>query len=426
MTPSAFAAPMRRRMGDLAEYLRSERTDRLVVLALYLVVLFPAVDYVLRRIPVVRMGAPLWDQVLLLFLISVTLARRGEGKRRYLPALVPLLALSAALAVLDLNYPVAALEGLRVTLQFIPFFFAARHLVRTESLRFGLLQGLALTAIAVAGLGLIQPLIGVQTPAGWVDLTETIGIRIFSIVQSPNVLGGHMALASALILGMAWYEDRPAYRVLWLAGAGITGLTLLLTFSRGAWLAFAAAVLVLTFVLDRRIFVILLVVALVVGLGLPQIRGRFLHIFTEEYLEKSALDGRLGRWLRAYDQLRMRPLFGLGPGRYGGAVAARRFGIAYVDNYYVKTVAETGLVGLAAFLYWLGALGRAAYFRWRRIRWTRWWKLSAGALCGLLAVVLHNGVENIFEVPYLNAYFWFALGLMLWARGDEGREGECE
>ena len=425
MTPSALAAPMRRRMDDLVEFLRSERTDRLVVLALYLVVLFPAVDYLLRRIPVVRVGAPLWDQALLFFLVATTLARRREGEARFLPALAPLIALSAALAVLDLNYPVAALEGLRATLQFIPFFFAARHLVRTESLRFGLLRAVALTAIAVAGLGLIQPLIGVQTPAGWVDLTETIGIRIFSIVQSPNVLGGHMALASALILGLAWHEDRPVYRLLWLVGASITGLTLLLTFSRGAWLAFAAAALVLTFVLDKRVFVILLIVALMVGLGLPQIRGRFLHIFTEEYLEKSALDGRLGRWLRAYDQLRSRPLFGLGPGRYGGAVAARRFGIAYVDNYYVKTAAETGLLGLGAFLYWLGTLGRAAYLRWQGSRGKRWWKLAAGALCGLLAVVLHNGVENIFEVPYLNAYFWFALGLMLWARGEDGREGKA-
>ncbi len=405
-----------RRFRSLMDILASPSADLPIRIGLYLVVLFPVVDYTLRRIPVVSTLAPLWDQALLALLILAVLARREAGEARFLPALMPLLALNVASLALDLNYPWAAFEGLRASLQFIPLFFVARHLVDSHRLRYGLFWALGASATLVAGLGLIQPILGVETPAGWVDMTETIGIRIFSIVQSPNVLGGHMALATAVIAGLAWGERRPLHRFLWALAAGITGLTLLLTFSRGAWLAFAGAVLIITFILDKRVFAVLLVVSLLVGLGLPQIRTRFLAVFTEEYLEKSALDGRLGRWLRAYDQLRSRPLFGLGPGRYGGAVAARHFGISYVDNYYVKTLAETGLVGLAAFLAWTFTLVHAAYRRWMDAGGTRWWKISAGVLCGLLAVLLHNGVENIFEVPYMNAYFWFAAGLMLMAR----------
>ncbi len=413
---------LRDRWFGVQRFLRSQRCDPAVILALYLVVLFPFIDYSLRLIPGVRIVAPLWDQALLVFLVLATLARRRTSESTFLPALVPLLVVSAASFVVDLNEPWAALEGLRATLQFIPMFFVARHLVTDQALRLRLIRTMAGAAGLVAALGLIQPLMGVETPAGWVDMTETIGIRIFSIVQSPNVLGGHMAMATALILGLAWAQERWPLRLSWLAAAGVTGLTLLLTFSRGAWLAFAGAIGILTLIIDRRVFVVLLIVVLLVAMGLPQVRTRIMALFSEEYLEKSALDGRLGRWLRAYDQLRARPIFGMGPGRYGGAVAARHFGISYVDNYYVKTVAEMGIPGLAALLYWMWFLGRAAYARWKAARGTRFWKIAAGLLGGLLAIALHNGVENIFEVPYMNAYFWFALGLMLIV--PTGREGQ--
>ncbi|MFO7941945.1 MAG: O-antigen ligase family protein [Bacillota bacterium] len=419
MTPDVLTAELRQRRDRLMRFLRSPAADVPVAFALYLVVLFPVVDYLLRRIPLVRFGAPLWDQALLFFLIVVTLARREKGEAKFLPALVPLLAFSATSLVVDLNYPGAALEGLRVTLQFIPLFFAARHLVDSTKTRVWLFRAVGISAALIAFLGLIQPLVGVETPAGWVDMSETIGIRIFSIVQSPNVLGGHMALAAAIMLGLAWYENGRREKIAWSAGAAVTGITLLLTFSRGAWLAFAGAILLITLILDRRVFVVLLIITLLAGVGVPQVRTRLFSVFSPEYIQKSALDGRLGRWLRAYDQLRKRPLFGMGPGRYGGAVAARRFGISYVDNYYVKTAVEMGLLGLIAFLYWIWAPVRAAYARWRRLRGRRLWRLYAGVICALAAVLLHNGVENIFEVPYMNAYFWFILGLLLPARDEE-------
>ncbi len=418
MTPEAVTVQLRQHRDRLARFLRSPAVDFPVDCALYLVVLFPVVDYLLRCIPQVRIGAPLWDQALLVFLIVATLARREAGSPRFLPALIPLLAFSAAVGVIDLNYPGAAAEGLRATLQFIPLFFAARHLVDSEVTRVRLLKTVGIVAIIVAFLGLIQPLIGVETPAGWVDMSETIGIRIFSIVQSPNVLGGHMALATTIMLGLAWYERALRAKLGWSLGAAVTTITLLLTFSRGAWLALAGAVLLITLILDRRVFVVLLIITILAAVGVPQVRVRLFSVLSPEYIQKSALDGRLGRWLRAYDQLRARPLFGMGPGRYGGAVAARRFGISYVDNYYVKTAVETGLLGLLAFLYWVWAPVRSAYLRWRRLRGHRLWRLYAGALCAVVAVLLHNGVENIFEVPYMNAYFWFMLGLLLPAHGE--------
>ncbi len=410
-----MAESARRRRSDLGEkWLRSDLVRRVMWISLYLAAAFPLVDYGLRRVfPVLPLGA-LWDAAIIGFLGLCVVARLVSGARtpRFFSSLFPLLALCAAYLVAHLNAPGITIEGLRAILQFVPFFFIGYYLLEERRQALVLLRVLAAVAVLIALLGIIQVVTGVQTPAGWADVGETITVRIFSIVQSPNVLGSHMALAIPLLLGLAWYEKHSGFRIAWLLAAGLCSGALLLTFSRGAWLAFAGAVLIVTFIMNRRVFLVLLVAGLALGVGIPEIRARVFVMFSEDYLGKSMLDGRLGRWLRAYDHLRNRPLFGLGPGNYGGAVAARAFGVSYVDNYYVKTVAELGLVGLGAFLVWLGAVLGRGYASWQKIADSRDGYLLGGLFCGLLAVALHNGVENIFEVPYMNAYFWFLGGIL--------------
>lgn len=405
----------RRRRSDLGEkWLQSDLVRRVMWISLYLAAAFPLVDYGLRRVfPVLPLGA-LWDAAIIGFLGLCVVARLVSGARtpRFVSSLFPLLALCATYLVAHLNAPGVTIEGLRAILQFIPFFFITYYLIEERRQAVVLLQILAVVAVLIALFGIIQVVTGVQTPAGWADVGETITVRIFSIVQSPNVLGSHMALAVPLLLGLAWYEKRSGFRIAWLLAAGLCSGALLLTFSRGAWLAFAGAVLIVTFIMNRRVFLVLLVAGLALGVGIPEIRTRVFVMFSEDYLGKSMLDGRLGRWLRAYDHLRNRPLFGLGPGNYGGAVAARAFGVSYVDNYYVKTAAELGLVGLGTFLVWLGAVLGRGYASWQKLANSRDGYLLGGLFCGLLVVALHNGVENIFEVPYMNAYFWFLGGIL--------------
>ena len=45
-----------------------------------------------------------------------------------------------------------------------------------------------------------------------------------------------------------------------------------------------------------------------------------------------------------------------------------------------------------------------------------------GLIVGLLGVLLHNGVENIFEVPMMASYFWLLLGMTAALPHLEGQE----
>ena len=46
---------------------------------------------------------------------------------------------------------------------------------------------------------------------------------------------------------------------------------------------------------------------------------------------------------------------------------------------------------------------------------SRLFPLCAGIFAGLCGVLVHCGFENIFEEPYMMAYFWSLAGLLMWA-----------
>jgi len=38
--------------------------------------------------------------------------------------------------------------------------------------------------------------------------------------------------------------------------------------------------------------------------------------------------------------------------------------------------------------------------------------MAVGIIAGLCGVLVHNVVENIFEVPMMSTYFWLLLGIL--------------
>lgn len=107
------------------------------------------------------------------------------------------------------------------------------------------------------------------------------------------------------------------------------------------------------------------------------------------------------------------PWTGFGLGRFGGAVAmnnqlldeTEEFQYFYMDNYYLKTMVEMGYIGLLAFLLLLAALvvyGLRAIYRSSPDQRP----FAVGIFSGLIGVLVHSYFENIFEEPYMMAYFW--------------------
>ena len=114
------------------------------------------------------------------------------------------------------------------------------------------------------------------------------------------------------------------------------------------------------------------------------------------------------------------PWFGFGLGMFGGAVAMQHkpylwISYCYVDNYYLKILTEMGYLGLSAFIVMmLGMLYNCTRSISRaRSEKTPMSYIAGGMFSGLVGVLVHCYFENIFEEPYMMAYFWGIVALIV-------------
>jgi O-antigen ligase len=249
--------------------------------------------------------------------------------------------------------------------------------------------------------------------------------RAFSALRA-GALGG---LAGAL-LALLWLGTwGPGLAIAVLVGVlvGIgTGLVIFLSLRRRQlWLLGAVAVVL---------------AALLVGLGgddllpaavaqrfsdllpyvqVPDVRG--VQLTDENY----AVVERLAHWEAALAMLADHPLLGVGIGNYvpvypAYAVPGWKDPLGHAHNQYLNVAAETGLVGLAAYLIFLAAWAGHA---WGAVRSLSGYAqgVALGVLGVLGALVTHSLFDNLY-VHGMNMHLALLLGLLFVLTT---KRGEC-
>jgi O-antigen ligase len=150
----------------------------------------------------------------------------------------------------------------------------------------------------------------------------------------------------------------------------VGSLALLFSFSRGGWLAFAVAVVVLLVGLVRGRYVgvrgpvvAFFIATLIAVLFYPQIVARF----GSEEGSAAALD-RVYLIKIAWNMIKESPIIGVGANTFMSVVTKYARGpelqdiyLHMVHNQYLLVFAETGIVGMAAFLWFLFTCFREAW-----------------------------------------------------------------
>ena len=396
------------------------------------------IDYFLRsvlpnfvHIPLI---ASVWDECLMLaafgYILWHTAMKRAPLQSRATPVdayLLLFIAVGFFLMCAVSPYPSIALDGYRAVVEYLFWFFLVTRLIEDDR-DFAIFYG-ALVAMALAiGLhGIYQYIIAAPIPAGWVSQTEAgVRTRVYSLTGSPNIMGSFLVLFAPMVAGIAYYSKKMWVKVLAICGTGMMCLSCIFTFSKGAWGGLAVAVIVFAIFLDRRLIALMGVAGAGALIAIPSIASRITYIFTSDYMEASQRAGRMVRWETGLNLLHeQNPLLGFGLGRFGGAVAMQNkiieqneeFSYFYMDNYYLKTLVEMGYVGLIAFiillvgmsLWCLRSIGRTRLCETDRTR-----VLAVSLFSGMCGVMVHCYFENIFEVPYMMAYFWSMAAAVLY------------
>lgn len=158
-------------------------------------------------------------------------------------------------------------------------------------------------------------------------------------------------LVAALVFGL-WPQRRRLVTVaLVLNAAG-----LLVHFKRGAWIAFAAACLIMLLVAGNRRALLIFVIAAVATMAVPQVRER-LSLLRFEFTRD--LGGRFPLWTEAAPKLIRKYPTGLGwktltYERLRSETPHVQRGLNHLHNTPLQILVELGWAGLVAWLLWMG------------------------------------------------------------------------
>jgi O-antigen ligase len=264
-------------------------------------------------------------------------------------------------------------------------------------------------------------------------------MRAYGTFEQPNPYAGYLGLIAPLALSLALGSRKGNRRSLsefiFYGGAfGAMVVAVAMSWSRGAWIGLGAAVVAAIALRSRRAAVLfaalVALVALILILGsfqlLPEVlTQRFADLLpyarpfdvrgVEVTDENFAVVERMAHWQAGWQMWAEHPWRGVGIGNYEPIYPAYyippwKEPLGHAHNAYLNIAAETGLIGLLAYLVlWAVAFWQAV----RAIRRTSGWAkaVSIGVLGVLVHLSVHNFFDNLF-VHNMYAHVAVLLGLL--------------
>ncbi len=368
-------------------------------------------DYLFRFSGENALLVQLWDELALIFFISLI---AFDFDSRHLPKWwkVPtaLFFLSGIAGIAASGYfGRSTLDGYRLIYQPILWGIYFIRIFSKEDSRKKAIDILIITGTFISLHAIAQIVFKVPMQGNWVDTTDVISLRAFSVLGSPNSLGSILIMHIGFLTGLIWAEKDKWKKAVYVFCELTALAALYFTYSRGAMLALAGAAVIILLVKNRRLLLYLSFAG--TGLLLLVDKGayRFYNLVSPDTISNMLKDGRLSKWAYALGEFIKNPAFGKGYGQFGGSIAIK-YGITdfYTDNFYLKTLVENGLFGLVAFLLFAG------YFIYKFAGESDN-RIQMGISIALIAFLLHNFVDNLYGIPVLTFYYYiyFAMGISL-------------
>src|SRR5579859_3439277 len=335
--------------------------------------------------------------------------------------------LVASVSVAGADLKIVALREYRlVVIEPVVFYLLLRATPLDRRALWRIFDFFIIGAVYVALVGLYQYVTGTNL------ITAEEGVaRIRSVYGSPNNLALYLGRALPITLAVAVIGGSRWRRIAYAAAGALIGLTILLTFSKGALVlgvpAALAAVLVVW--LGRRGWLIVGAALLVAVAAVPLLARvpRFAGMLD---LTSGTTFFRVELWISAWRMFLDHPWFGVGPDNFLQLYRSRYIlpdawqdpNLSHPHNILLDFLSRLGLFGAAAGVAMIGGLGLAAVRVARRLaaalprsraaaRADRLALLALTAsLIGLLADMLAHGlVDNAFFLVDLSYVFFLAL-----------------
>lgn len=237
-------------------------------------------------------------------------------------------------------------------------------------------------------------------------------------VGEPNTFGGYLLFMMALAAGIALETVTLRVRAWSLAALAFMTIPFAFTLSRAAYLGVIPAFLVFVVLTSKRRFMVgLLLLSVVcspiaIALAPEAVKSRVLYTFQPEAGQPTVRLGRVGldpstsarllSFQQAFDGWTKKPFLGHGVTGFG-----------FMDAQYARVLVETGVVGLAAFLWLLWTVLRSSVGALRSRHDPDDRGLALGFLAGYVGLLVHGFGSNTFIIVRIMEPFWLFAGIVM-------------
>jgi O-antigen ligase len=254
--------------------------------------------------------------------------------------------------------------------------------------------------------------------------TSTSILRATASFPGPNALGIYLCCINPLIVGLTLFYFRNRLRIIMLFVSLLVVAGLYLTYSRGALIGFFIAILFLAIMKKNKVIIGALIASVIIfPFVAPKNMKGWLAVVKTNPLIFLLNDDRITAYKNTYNMISHYPFFGVGVNTYSKVYAkyklpeAEKMGPTpdsfYAHNNFLHMAGETGLLGLAAFLWFLFVLFKKNFSAFKGIN-DEYLKIVSLSLVGCLIAFLINGLT---ETSLYNArvamIFWFIVGFSL-------------
>lgn len=314
--------------------------------------------------------------------------------------------------------PMLSFQNLLVSLFSIVIFFIIINTVTTKSKLDKCLKMFIFIAFVASCYGILQYFTVGVTDLTWVDLETNpdLKTRVGGPFNNPNIFAEYLEYILPTAIVLIFVYKNKINKVLLAIMSFTMLICLVLTFSRGGWIGFAAAIFFFALVKFTKYIPILIAGGIACIPFLPNVILTRLQSIVN--LQDSSNSYRINVWQGTIEMIKDFFFTGVGYGYWAYKEAYIHYSVNatkvwHSHNVYLQILAETGIFGFISFALVIISLFVLIISYNKKSNNLYLSYVSLALLCGIISLLVHGFAEHILYMTKSIIQFWIIVGFAI-------------
>ena len=303
---------------------------------------------------------------------------------------------------------------------FALIYFTGVNIIRTKEMIARAVSAVIFSGFLVAVYGVAQNYFGLSD-AIWQDAEMFSGIsgRVVSTLENPNVLASYLLLVIPFVIAALFSAETLRKRAPFIICAAFTVMCLVYTWSRGSWLGFIFACLILFAVINKKAMVVYLGVAALIPFAPAVLPETVIERFTSiGNVMDSSTSYRVSIWQGTLGMIKDYLLWGIGVGRAPFGLVYPAYSLAGIESaphshsLYLQVCAEMGIAGFIVLILVLFFFLQLCFTAIKKAGEPRLRLYAAAGMCAAAGFMLNGFTDYVWYNYRVYLMFWLIISIV--------------